>query len=72
MAQTVSVQTVYKYVDQKGSAAMLTVKRAADMAPEVNLRNLLYMGEGSTLAFELKEDIIRSSKQGYQWPKKMD
>ena len=31
---------VHKYVDQNGSAAMLTAKRSAGVTPEVNLRNM--------------------------------
>ena len=34
-----------KYMTQKGSAAMLAIKRSAGVAPEVNLRNLLRTGE---------------------------
>ena len=30
---------VYKYVDQRGSDAMLDIKRSAGVAPEVNPRN---------------------------------
>ena len=33
---------VYKYMDPKGLAAMLTVKSSADVTPEVNLRNPLH------------------------------
>ena len=36
---------VCKYVDQNGSTAMLAVKRSADVAPEVNERNLLRTGD---------------------------
>ena len=36
---------MYKYVDQKDSAAMLAAKRLAGVTPEVNLRNLLDKGE---------------------------
>ena len=43
-----------KYVDQKGSAAMLDIKRSAGVAPNMNLRNPLHAmqtntSEGSTL-----------------------
>ena len=33
------------YVDQKGSAALVAVKRSAGVAPEVNLRNPLHGGK---------------------------
>ena len=36
---------VYKYVNQKGSAAILAIKRSAGIAPEVNLRNPLHTGD---------------------------
>ena len=32
-------------MDQKCSAAMMAAKRSAGVAPEVNLRNLLHVGE---------------------------
>ena len=32
-------------VDQKGSTAMLAIKWSAGGAPEVNLRNLLHVGD---------------------------
>ena len=35
--------SVSKYVDQKGLAAILAVKRSGDIAPEVNLTISLYM-----------------------------
>ena len=35
---------VSKYVDRNGSAAILTIKRSAGVAPEVNLRILLHTG----------------------------
>ena len=35
---------VYKYVGQKGSAAILAIKRPTDIAPEVNLRNPFHSG----------------------------
>ena len=34
--------TLYKYMDQKGSLAMLATKRSAGVASEVNLRNPLH------------------------------
>ena len=36
---------VFKYEDQKDSAAMLAVKSSAGVAPEVNLRNSLHAGK---------------------------
>ena len=40
-----SHQCLYKYMDHKGSAAMLPIKRSAGVASEVNLRNPLYVGK---------------------------
>ena len=36
---------ICRYVDQKGSAAMLTSIQSAGVAPEVNLRNSLHTGD---------------------------
>ena len=36
---------VYKYVDEKGSAAMLAIKRSSGVVPEMNLRNPLHAGD---------------------------
>ena len=36
---------IYKYVDQKSSAAMLAVKRISSVALEVNIRNPLHTDE---------------------------
>ena len=36
---------VYKYTDQKGFPAMLSVKRSAGITPKVNLRNPLHLGK---------------------------
>ena len=36
-----------KYVDQKGSAAMLAINRSAGVAPELYLQNLLHAGNKS-------------------------
>ena len=33
---------IYKYVDQRGSAAILADKRPAGVAPDVNLKNRLH------------------------------
>ena len=40
------------------------------VAPEVNLRNLLHAGNGTTLALKARAGVTRSPKQGYQWPLK--
>ena len=45
-----------KYVEENSLAAMLATKRSAGVAPEVNLRT----------------DVTRSLKQGYQGPHKKD
>ena len=37
-------QFLYEYMDQKGSAGMLAMKRLAGVAPEVNLRNPSHAG----------------------------
>ena len=36
---------MYKYVNQKGSAVMLAIKRSTDVTPEVNLGNPLCKGK---------------------------
>ena len=41
----IHVYVVNKYVDQKGSAAMLAVNRSAGVALEVNLRNPFHTSE---------------------------
>ena len=63
----------------KGLVAMQTVKGSAGVAAEVNLRNLLHTGhetcmQGIHPGFETqsRQDIMRSPKQGYQWPHKDD
>ena len=33
---------MFRYADQKGSVAMLAIKRLAGVAPEVNLRSILH------------------------------
>ena len=40
----VSGYMIYKYVDGKGSAAMLAAKRSTGVAPELYLRNPLQAG----------------------------
>ena len=42
---TIAFGHICRYVDQKGSAAMLTSIQSVVVAPEVNLRNLLCAGE---------------------------
>ena len=48
---------------------MLTVKKSAGVAPEVNL-NLLLAGEKSTLTLKPRADVTRNPKKGYQWSHK--
>ena len=55
-----------KYSDQNSTAAILDAKRSAGVAPEVNLRSLLCVGEevrGTTLTLKPRADITRSPKQ---------
>ena len=49
---------------------MLTVKRLAGAAPEVNLRNPLHANERFTLALKSMAEVAKSPKHGYQWPHK--
>ena len=35
---------MYKYVDKKGSATMLAIKRSAGVAPEGSVKNPLHAG----------------------------
>ena len=56
-----------KYVDPKGSVAVVTIKRSAGVTPEVNLRNPLHAGQkahkgGIHPGFEA--DVTRGPKQG--------
>ena len=37
-------QFLKMYLGQKGSAAIVAIKRSARVGPEVNLRNLLHVG----------------------------
>ena len=57
-------------------AAMLAAKRSAGVAPEVNLRHPLCAGEEAHKRrihpLKLRAEVIRSLKQGYQWPHKKD
>ena len=62
---------ICKYMDQKGSAAMLAAKRFAGVPPEVNLRNPLHAGnkaasKGSTLALKPRADVTRIPERVYQ------
>ena len=60
---------LYKCVDRKGTAAMLTVKRSTGFAPDLNLMNLLYAADeakGCIQALKRRADVIRSPKQGFQ------
>ena len=65
---------MYKYVDQKGSVAILSVKSPAGVAPEVNLRNPLHAGEEAhrqhihILSLKRRADVARSPKQGSPVP----
>ena len=45
-----------KYVEKYSLAVILATNRSAGVTPEVNLRT----------------DVTRSLKQGYQWPNKKD
>ena len=60
---------VYKYVDQKGLAAMLGAKRLAGVTPEVTLRNPLHAGkeaceQGIYPGFETQGTWHQKSKIG--------
>ena len=60
------------YADRwgKGLTAMLSANRSAGVAPEVNLRKCVTRMPPRlpTLALKPKGDVVRSPKQGYQWP----
>ena len=55
---------------------MLTSMQSAGVEPEVNPRNSEKARkravEKSTLALKPSADVIRSPKQGYQWPHEKD
>ena len=58
---------------QKGSAAMLAIKKCAGIAPGVTLKNKLHVGEkpsnrGVLHGFETQGDVTRSLKHGFQYP----
>ena len=64
-----SHQYLYKYMNQKGSAAMLTVKRLAGVAPVVTLGDSLHTGEeagkqGIHPCFESYANITKNPKTG--------
>ena len=66
---------VCNYVDQKGSAAMLTSIQSAGAAPEVNLRNSLHAGDkahkrGIHPGFETQGRHTRSPNRGNSGPMK--
>ena len=55
------------------SAAMLATKRSAGVTPQVNLRNLLHVGDEAckhALPLKPRADVTKSPKQRYQWPRK--
>ena len=63
---------ICKYVDQKGSTAMLplcTVSRRCTR-DESQVHTSEKAHKGSTLALKPMENVIRSPKQEYQWPHK--
>ena len=47
---------MYKYVDQKGSAAMLAIKKSACATPEMNLRNPLH-AYNKAYKWEIRPDL---------------
>ena len=51
---------------------MMTARRSACVAPEVNVRNnsvqALKRARECTVALKTSEDVSKSPKQGYQWP----
>ena len=64
-----------RYVEENDSAAMVTAKRSAGIAPEVNIReHITYTTQPSVNKGALKPrgNVTRSPKQGYQWPHKKD
>ena len=61
--------SMYKYVDHKGLAAMLAMKRSTGVAPEVNLWNPLHAGiktckRGTHPGFETHRRYHQKSKTG--------
>ena len=66
---------IKQVLEQKGSAAILDVTRSAGVALEVDLRKhctqvVKYTRKRSTLALTLRTEVIKSLKEGYQWPHK--
>ena len=60
---------VQKYVDQKGSAVMSTIKKSAGVDPEVNLRNPLHAGDEACKqeihpGFDTQGRLYQKSKSG--------
>ena len=58
---------MYKYVNQKGLAAMLTIKKSAGVVPQANLRNPLHVGDeahkpGIHTDFEIQGRCHQKSK----------
>ena len=69
---------ICRYMDQKGSAAMLTSKsvESAGVTPAGNLRNSMQArkcaSQKSILALKPRAVVTRNPKLGYQWPHKKD
>ena len=64
----------YRYKEENGSAAMLAAERSASVAPKVNLWEWVTPMPLPTMnkASHSRGDVIRSPKQGYQWPHRKD
>ena len=64
------------YVEENGSAAILTAKGLAGVAPEVNLRECvtcippLSANNSAHSGFETQSRHHQMSETGYQWPQK--
>ena len=50
---------------------MLTTKRSAGVAPEMNLGNSLHTGD-EALDLKARVDVTRGPKQDHQWPGEKD
>ena len=65
--QCLSIYNNYKYVGQKGLAAMLAVKRSAGVTPEVNLRKSTqarkHASKKPTLALKPRAAVTSNPKQ---------
>ena len=57
---------IYKYVDRRGSAAMLTSIQSTGVTPEVNLRITHTRKYRKRDPSRLCTDVTSSAKQGYQ------